>query len=48
MLMQEDIGRKHDQLAALCRRFGVEWLEVFGPAGVVRTSILRVAMRTSW
>src|ERR1700722_9056094 len=30
--MQPDIDSKRDALAALCRRFGVERLEVFGSA----------------
>lgn len=30
--MHEDIARKRSQLAALCRRFGVERLELFGSA----------------
>ncbi len=30
--MQADIENKRDRLAALCRRFGVERLEVFGSA----------------
>jgi predicted nucleotidyltransferase len=32
LTMHEDIARKRSQLSALCRRFGVERLELFGSA----------------
>jgi predicted nucleotidyltransferase len=30
--MHRDVADRRDALIALCRRFGVEWLEVFGSA----------------